>query len=703
MVGILFGYQPVSAQIPGVNSPLAQPVEAGRTGSFWDKKNERDMKRASEQDKYKIKHELPIILTGEYVEYLVEDERVIAKGAAEARHDKMDLIANNIEADMKQQVVFAQGNVIFWQQMPDGKLKKVTGDFLVYHIETGDGYMKDAVIYQDPTLIRAPLVELSARKVVAPKGAVWTSCNEENPHWSIRAKKITIFPNEILVMERAGYFLGEVPIIKIGHRVMDIKQHDEKDFTMKVGYSKLKGVYQTLNWHYFFTRNQYGDLSFENSDKYGTFFNIAHSFSVKNRVQGRFTTDYSDDAVRNETIQRSTLTGTLKLDQRNTLNYNVSRFDNKRNGAYTNKEMNTSLNMGFNSKNYNIMTRYQKRSDLLKDPLRQVRSLDYVPEISINTNRQQFYSTPLFLSTRSTIGTRSESYGGTETRRNMFDTNWRFDSNRFQMSKNSALNLNGSYRIRRDNEDEKQSVLDGGAVYTQKFGDEVNSNFRYNNTRTYGFYAFQSNSIQNQNQLNMNLTYGKKKGKYDKADLRSNLFQTSYNMDTHKFGGVSNDITWQWNKSQQHWWRLYLRGNWNYGDTLLMNMFKADARLTDLFIKYDLKDSDNLLLNASTTYDLRSHKYKTLNSRINFRIDPFWNLSTDLIYDMETRSLRNINYIFERDIHCWTMKFTAQVKQKTYYMEFGLKAFPSDAQRFNKSKETGKWRREKSVNSSRIY
>jgi hypothetical protein len=189
----------------------------------------------------------------------------------------------------------------------------------------------------------------------------------------------------------------------------------------------------------------------------------------------------------------------------------------------------------------------------------------------------------------------------------------------------------------------------------------------------------------------------KKKDKYDKSELRSNLFQAYYDLDTNRFSNVSNDITWTWRKSKQHYWKLYLRGNYDYDDTILKNFYGGSSKLKSVYIKYDLKDSDNLSFNVSTTYDRLIKKYKTLNSRTSFRLNPFWKIDADMIFDLESRKLRTINYIFERDLHCFFMKFTARVKQQEYYMEFGLKAFPGDKQRMSKSKETGKWKREKTA------
>ncbi len=651
----------------------------------------------TEANKYTIKANVPITLDGDYVEYLVDEERVIAKGSAEARHDRMDLIANNIEADMKKSVVFAQGNVIFWQYQPNGKLKKVTGDFLVYHIDTGDGFMRDAMVYEDPTVIKAPLVELSARKISAPEGAVWTSCDHDDPHWSIRVKKVTIYPNDYMVLDKPAYYLGHLPLFMLTHRVVDLRRHEQKDFKMHLGYTKVKGLYETIDWNYGLkgNRRQSGTLNVENAEKLGNYFRLNHAYAFGDRVQGTLALDRSEDAVRRELVERATLMGNLRLDARSNLNFNLAKFANDLNGVTMNDELNTALDLSHNTQNYSIYTRYKKRSDLLNDVSR-VSSLDYLPEMTVTTNRVKFYKTPLYVTTRNSLGRRSEAYGGVLTERNMFDSTWQFDSNRFQPSKLSGLNFGGSYRLRRDNLDETQTVLDGNAVFTQKIGDEVNGNLRYNNTTTYGLYPFKSNTVQNQNQLNLSLTLDRPMKQFDKAELRSNLLQGNYDLNQSKFGGVSNDITWTWRKSQQHYWRLYLRGNYDMGETILSEMpFRGRAALRDLYIKYDLKDSDNLDFNAATTYDTQTHKYKTMNTRASFRLNPFWSITNDVIFDLEQRKLRNVNYHIVRDLHCWEVMMTTNPMLDEYFVQFGLKAFPGDMNRMEKSKETGKWRRVK--------
>lgn len=645
--------------------------------------------------KYSIKPNVPITLTGDYVEYLVEEERVIAKGSAEAKHDRMDLIANNIEADMKKSIVFAQGNVIFWQYQPNGKLKKVTGDFLVYNIETGDGFMRDAMVYEDPTVIKAPLIELSARKITAPEGAIWTSCDHEKPHWSIRVRKVTIYPNDQMILDRPAYYLGEMPFFMLSHRVVDLRKHEAKDFKMKLGYTKVKGLYEQIEWHYKMTDTQYGDLAVENAANLGNYFRVNHFYSFKDRVQGNLAIDHSEDTQRGELIDRQTLTGAWRVDPQTNLNFNIAKFANDYNGVTLNDEMNTALDLSHNTQNYSIYTRYKKRKDLLND-ISRVSQLDYLPEVSVNTNRTKFYKMPLSLTTRYSLGRRSESYGGVLTERNMFDSSWQMDSNRFQMSKNSALNVNGSWRLRRDNLDAMQTILDGGAVYTQKIGDQVNGNIRYNNTTTRGLYTFQSNTIQNQNKMYLSFSMDKPMKQFEKAELRSNFFQGNYDLNDSKFEGVSNDLTWTWRKSQQHYWRVYLRGNYDFGDAIMSDLpFGANMELRDLYLKYDLKDSENLDFNASTTYDTRSHKYKTLNTRATFKLRPFWSITNDVIYDLENQKLRNVNYHFVRDLHCWEVMMTTNPMLKEYYVQFGLKAFPGDQQRMERSKETGNWRRVK--------
>lgn len=644
-------------------------------------------------EEFNIQKKLPIFINGDYVEYRTIEEKVVAKGAAYVKHDKMQLIANNIEADLKKELVFAQGKVIYWQEQK-GKLKKVTGEFLVYNIKTGDGFMLDAIVYSDPTITRAKRVELSANKITAPSGVIYTSCDLEKPHWCIKAKEAIIYPNDKMILKKPSYNFFGLTVLKLPYLTMNLKRKEVKKFNVKLGYTKFKGFYQTLSWEYDANEKQFGNLNFENQSKRGTFYNVKHNFKIKDNLSGSFYSDYSYDLLRDETINRNSIIGQYRIGNKSNaiLNYNIDYFSDIVSSYTQNKEINYQYNLSYNEQAYDFLVRYKKRRDLSGRPSQYISSLDYTPEINVNTRREQILKTPLFLSTRSILGTREETIAGSTTSRNIFDTQWRLDTERFQLSSQTNLTLDSSYRLRADKTNERENILDGGATLTQNFGKNLNANLRYNNVRSYGYYPFQSNKINTQNQLYSTLTYTSDIVEQG-SEVRSNLLQFYYDYDQHQFKNVSNDLTFTYklNKFMTH--RLYLRASYDYQDTSFLDFFSANMNLTNLYIKYDYQNGQKINLQTSTTYDRITRKYQTLNSTIQFEAGPFWTVNTDIIYDLPTKSLRNVNYYIVRDLHCMEALIRANPHQKEYYFEIGIKAFPEDRQRGYYDKTTGRIKR----------
>ena len=642
---------------------------------------------------YSFKKKLPIIVTGDYVEYRTAEEKVIAKGAADVKQDKMEIIANNIEADLNKELVFAQGKVVYWQEQ-SGKLKKVTGEFLVYNIKTGDGFMLDAKIYSDPTITKAKRVELTANKISAPNGATYTSCDLDHPHWCMQASEVTIYPNDRMILKRPRYNLFGITIFKLPYASMNLRKKEEKKFKMTMGYTKPKGFYQNITWDYFFNDNQNGSLSISNETNRGYFQNINHRYKFMDKISGTLYSDYSFDSIRNESINRNSLTGQYQIKNNSTLNYNIDYFSDVINGNYTvNKEMNSQYNLSYNEQDYDFLVRYKKRTDLNDRPNQYVSSLDYTPEIDVNTRREKIINSPLFLSTRSVLGTREETTSGNVLRRNVFDTQWRVDTERFQLSQLTNLTVDSSYRLRADKADERENILDGGVTMTQNIGKYTNANLRYNNTRTYGIYPFQSNRIDTQNKLYSTLAYSGPTVTDQGTELRSNLMQFYYDYDLHAFQGVSNDFTMTYKKDKFTYHRLYLRASYDYQDTMFSNLFSGNMNLSNLYLKYDYQMGEKINWQTSTTYDRITKQYQTMNSTIQFDAGRFWRVNADVIYDLPTKSLSNVNYYFIRDLHCMEATIRANPQQKEYYIEFGIKAFPEDRQRGYYDKVSGKFKR----------
>ena len=83
----------------------------------------------------------PVEVYGDYLEYRTKEEQVITKGKAYISYQDMKISGDNIQANTGTEDIFAQGNVDFWKGYD-----QVSGDFIVYNMKTGKGWMRNAEV-----------------------------------------------------------------------------------------------------------------------------------------------------------------------------------------------------------------------------------------------------------------------------------------------------------------------------------------------------------------------------------------------------------------------------------------------------------------------------------------------------------------------------------------------------------------------------
>ena len=138
----------------------------------------------------------PVTIHGDYLEYRTKAEQIVTKGKAFISYQDMKISAENIQANTKTQDIFAQGKVDFWKGYDQTK-----GDFLVYIMQKGEGWMRDAQIIKNRNYFRASEVYVSPRHSVA-KDVLQTTCdNFEHPHYRITADLIDSYPEKSMTME----------------------------------------------------------------------------------------------------------------------------------------------------------------------------------------------------------------------------------------------------------------------------------------------------------------------------------------------------------------------------------------------------------------------------------------------------------------------------------------------------------------------
>ncbi len=167
--------------------------------------------------------------------------------------------ADRVTYNRARDMLFAEGAVTLEQTDKNGTRQDVTSDTLLFNTATLDGVFDNArVIQADSNAINLPsgstlniASDIFARDdsgTIAFKTGELTFCNDENPHWKIKASKIWLLPGNEFAFLNALLYVGVVPVLYLPAFYYP---KDELVFNPVFGYRNRSGYYfQTTTYLY---------------------------------------------------------------------------------------------------------------------------------------------------------------------------------------------------------------------------------------------------------------------------------------------------------------------------------------------------------------------------------------------------------------------------------------------------------------------
>ncbi len=213
-------------------------------------------------------NELVIGFAKDSINYDIMNNKVFLFNNAEIKYENITLKAAYIELDSDKNIVFAKslindsigenyGYPIFSE---DGK--SFTSKEITYNFNTKKGIIKDVRTQEGESFILGNKVKKKQNDILYTFKGRYTTCDKENPHFSIRAKKIKTIPNKKIITGPAILEFGGVPTplaIPFGYFPNQKKQSSGIVFPF-YGESSNQGFF-LRNGGYYFAINDYLDLS----------------------------------------------------------------------------------------------------------------------------------------------------------------------------------------------------------------------------------------------------------------------------------------------------------------------------------------------------------------------------------------------------------------------------------------------------------
>ena len=241
----------------------------------------------------------PMVCNGDEIEYFEKEKKVVGSGHVVITYkdttltcDKVIVWADKKEAQAEGNVRVVQGDSFF------------SGETMTYNFEKETGTVVNFKGFTDPWYTKGKTAERTGPdKFVVNSGYV-TTCDHENPHYRISARKVLIYPKAKVVIRDATFWIGPVPVLWIpvyAHPLDD----DRPRVTIIPGKNSDWGNFLLTAWRYNLDQNNKGYVHMDYRERKDFAYGFDHTYDTQMMGKGTLKTYYMHERA----IQRKHIWG----------------------------------------------------------------------------------------------------------------------------------------------------------------------------------------------------------------------------------------------------------------------------------------------------------------------------------------------------------------------------------------------------------
>jgi lipopolysaccharide export system protein LptA len=680
-----------------------------------------------------VKEPIPqaITVNGDIVEYLSDSKEISATGNVAVIYKGAKLTCNKLVVNTQTKEGLAEGGA----RLEDEK-GIIEGEKIKYNFQAKTGTILEPSFRVNPYFGKAEKLEkISDAELVAKRGYIST-CSLDKPHYRFKSRRINIFPGDKVQTRDTTVYIRGIPLAYLPQY-----NHSLKDPIMHVqvmpGKRKDWGAYLLTAWRYKLTNNISGRIYFDLRSKLGVAEGFGANYKSEDFGKGDFKYYYSHEEPSNlpqntpANFQRYLIRWRHQwdIDERTNL---VSEYykitDSKRSILGTQYNMlkdyffreyekdsqplsYTQLHHSFQYSSVDVLV--QKRIN------RWYEQLEKLPEIKYSLPNLKIGESPVYFENSFSAASFNYKYAVPSESANDISMN-RFDTtNKFSLPMRVSFIQLTPFVMNRLTYYDKgadgasvapRTIFYSGADASTKFYRifDVKSNFlkmdinglrhiitpsvaySYNHKPSVasnkllqipGNNGIESISRSNAATLELsNKLQTKRDNKtVDLVDFRMN---SAYTFKTRAGrGGNLGDLLFDLTLLPYSWTRLDADATYSH-----YNDYFSSAN-------YDLSFGffEGCSISIGQRYQRKSSN--ELTTSFNWRLSPKWRLSAYerfFVTDSLTTKtgLREQEYTISRDLHCWDMGLTYNVRRgegESIWLVFTLKAFPEMEINFNQS------------------
>lgn len=621
----------------------------------------------------------PVEIYGDYLEYRTRAEQIVTKGKAYIAYQDMKISAENIQANTKTEDIFAQGKVDFWKGYD-----QTTGDFMVYNMKTGEGWMRDAQIRKNRNFFSATEVYVSPRYSIAHNVMQTTCDNVEHPHYRITADKIETYPGHSMTLENLRAKWKGKTLYHKGRDHSEYKQR-EKFFHTRQGMSQIDGIYFKFNTDLMINEQINGRFNADVFEKRGTGFGFNGTYNGGERGNGSIFFYKLDETKRNHANSQLNLTHDYRFAGGESISTSLNYTGDKYVGQAENQDLTVQLNyrpvFKFMTMNVTANKFYDLDGDKYKlDEGYQV--LNRLPEINFSLPAWTTPVVPLTLSFSGMYGHYEE--GNLSDKKDTEKKDARINFTVPTVQVHERFDLTPSYNFQKSFYSGGVERENGSTMVraNHRFSNVTNLEFNYNISTSKGKSPFQFDSFTSTDVFSTRLRFAEN-------SWTLNPINFNYNRVTSRLEQVYWDYSRRSRQDAYRNWEFFIRRDYVPDQVSLEKMDLTKLTPGNLNARYRM--SSNLWsFDTSVTYP---HEYgRITNTSFNYQatIRPLWAVTTSGNYNHLTEKFSPLTIGVVRDLHCWEARAEYNHERQEFWIEFYLKAYPEDTGRFRYGMEDNK-------------
>lgn len=664
----------------------------------------------------------PITVNGDMVEYFQNTGEVVASKNVEILFKDMRLTCDKIRVNVNTREGLAEGNVKLYQDS-----NVFSGDMVSYNFQTQKGTILSGDVKAAPWYGKAEKIDKVSNNQYNLQRSYITTCDLENPHYRLQSKSLKIFPGDRVEANHIVAYLGKFPVMYLPYYKHSLKDN-QIHVSVTPGKNKEWGYFVLTRWRYYFNDNAKGNIFLDYRQKKGIAEGIDYKYTAGKLGNGYLRFYYTKEDDKEKTVNRETeryliqyrhrvqidkdtlAIGELhKMSDANFLQdyfyrdqyekdnqpptyvsvirtrpgYVATLYVQQRvNDFFTEVERLPELKLDIKDTRLGKTDFYYK-GDIQIVNLAKKFANKTQPDMNvfrIDTFNKGSYVTKFFnfLNVIPYVATRQTYYS-----RNLFDEK-NLIRGVFQGGVDSNFRLSRVYDVKTNflgmDINRLRHIITPSVSYNyigpptiapenlQQF-DDIDAVTRSN---TIGLSL--ENKLQTKRKIVGTGNPGVDAGR-QAVDLARFIVSTDYSFKPKNGSGSQfGDFIGTLELRPYDW--LFLKLDADYSHAIPQGDQKISAFKT---VDFDMTATHGDLWAVSLEHRYERKASSILSALINYKFTPKWKIRALGAYDFKTQTFSYRELTVTRDLHCWEMDLTANIKNTsdiTFYVQFRLKAFP---------------------------